>query len=87
MPLIPYGGLAKGANDGLPPELLAVSPTNPANLGAALPIDEQFWRDNQDKLTPAVQCLAGALSPTRAGCLILAHRPRRLVMAEAVRRR
>jgi putative spermidine/putrescine transport system substrate-binding protein len=51
LPLIPYGGLAKGANDGLPPELLAVSPTNPANLGAALPIDDQFWRDNHEKLT------------------------------------
>jgi putative spermidine/putrescine transport system substrate-binding protein len=50
LPRIPYGGLAKGANDGLPPELLALSPTNPANLGVALPIDDQFWRDNHEKL-------------------------------------
>lgn len=49
--LEPYAGLAKGANEGLPAELFAVSPANPANLGAALPIDEQFWRDNHDKLT------------------------------------
>jgi putative spermidine/putrescine transport system substrate-binding protein len=46
--LAALGGLAKGANDGLSPELLAVSPT--ANLGGALFIDEAFWRDNGDKL-------------------------------------
>jgi putative spermidine/putrescine transport system substrate-binding protein len=50
-PLIPYGGLAKGSNDGLAPDLLAVSPTNPANQAASLPIDDQFWRENEDKLT------------------------------------
>jgi putative spermidine/putrescine transport system substrate-binding protein len=48
---IPYAGLAKGANDGLSPELMAISPTNPANSGAALAMDDQFWRENQDKLT------------------------------------
>jgi putative spermidine/putrescine transport system substrate-binding protein len=42
------GGLAKGANDGLSPELQAVSPTAAANT---LYIDEGFWRDNADKLT------------------------------------
>jgi len=41
------GGLAKGANAGLPPELLAVSPT--ANAGTLF-IDDAFWRDNGDKL-------------------------------------
>lgn len=49
--LIPYGGLARGANDGLPPELLAVSPTDPAHLAESLQIDDQFWRDNLDKLS------------------------------------
>jgi putative spermidine/putrescine transport system substrate-binding protein len=51
IPLIPYGGPAKGANDGLPPELLAVSPTNPANLSVSLMIDDQFWLDNLDRLS------------------------------------
>ncbi len=46
-----YGGLAKGANDGLPPDALAASPSAPANLAAELAIDEQFWRDNRNKLT------------------------------------
>jgi putative spermidine/putrescine transport system substrate-binding protein len=41
------GGLAKGANDGLPPDLQAVSPSAAANT---LAIDEGFWRDNADKL-------------------------------------
>jgi putative spermidine/putrescine transport system substrate-binding protein len=45
------GGLAKGANDGLPPDLLAVSPSAPANLTGALMIDEQFWRENQERLS------------------------------------
>jgi putative spermidine/putrescine transport system substrate-binding protein len=44
------GGLAKGANDLLPPELVAVSPTNPANLGATVRFDSGFWRDNLAKL-------------------------------------
>jgi putative spermidine/putrescine transport system substrate-binding protein len=43
-------GLAKGLNDGLPPELAAISPANPANLGAALKIDATFWHDNLAKL-------------------------------------
>jgi putative spermidine/putrescine transport system substrate-binding protein len=45
-----FGGLAKGANDGLPPDQLAFSPTAPANLSAALIVDEAFWRQNGDKL-------------------------------------
>ncbi|HLB99634.1 MAG TPA: extracellular solute-binding protein, partial [Acetobacteraceae bacterium] len=43
-------GLAKGANDLLPPDVVAISPTSPANLGAALRFDDGFWRDNQGKL-------------------------------------
>ena len=46
------GGLAKGANDGLPPELAAISPTSPANLTAAVRVDAGFWRDNLNKLRP-----------------------------------
>lgn len=44
------GGLAKGANDGLPAELAQNSPTTPANLGSAVRMDGAFWRDNQAKL-------------------------------------
>ncbi len=44
------GGLAKGLNDGLTPELAAVSPSNPANLAVGLRIDAGFWHDNLPKL-------------------------------------
>lgn len=44
------GGLAKGANDGLPAELAQISPTASANLNAAVRIDAGFWRDNLAKL-------------------------------------
>ena len=47
---IPYGPVAKGATDQMAPDALAVSPTAPANLQNALQVDEQFWRDNGDKL-------------------------------------
>jgi putative spermidine/putrescine transport system substrate-binding protein len=43
-------GLAKGLNDGLSPDLAAVSPSNPANLAAGLRIDAGFWHDNLPKL-------------------------------------
>jgi putative spermidine/putrescine transport system substrate-binding protein len=43
-------GLALAANDGLPPDRLAASPTNPANLKAAVPLDTAFWHANQAKL-------------------------------------
>lgn len=43
-------GLAKGVNDGVAPELLAMSPSNPANLSGALRSDAGFWRDNLPKL-------------------------------------
>jgi len=44
------GGLVKGLNEGLAPELAAVSPSNPANMAAGLKIDAGFWRDNLPKL-------------------------------------
>jgi len=44
------GGLAKGLNDGLSPELAAISPSTPANLAAGLRVDTGFWRDNLAKL-------------------------------------
>jgi putative spermidine/putrescine transport system substrate-binding protein len=44
------GGLAKGANDGLPAELAPFSPTTPANLSAAVRVDAGFWHDNLAKL-------------------------------------
>jgi putative spermidine/putrescine transport system substrate-binding protein len=43
-------GLAKGLNDGLTPELIAVSPSSPANLTAGLRMDTGFWHDNLAKL-------------------------------------
>ncbi len=50
VPLFGEGGMAKGANDGLPPELAQVSPTVPANLSAAVRADTGFWHDNLAKL-------------------------------------
>jgi putative spermidine/putrescine transport system substrate-binding protein len=44
------GGLAKGANDGLAPEMQALSPTTAANLNAAVRVDTGFWHDNLAKL-------------------------------------
>jgi putative spermidine/putrescine transport system substrate-binding protein len=43
-------GLAKGLTESLPPELAAVSASNPANLNGALKIDATFWHDNLPKL-------------------------------------
>ncbi len=44
------GGLAKGTNDEIAPEMQSLSPTAPANLGAAVRFDTGFWHDNQAKL-------------------------------------
>jgi putative spermidine/putrescine transport system substrate-binding protein len=44
------GGLAKGANDGLPGDLAQISPTLPANLNVAVRVDAGFWHDNLAKL-------------------------------------
>ena len=46
-----YGPTVRGANDKLPPELLATSPSAPANMANALQVDEAFWRDNYAKLS------------------------------------
>jgi len=43
-------GLAKGINDGLPPDLLSMSATNPANLSIALRMDSNYWVDNLPRL-------------------------------------
>jgi putative spermidine/putrescine transport system substrate-binding protein len=43
-------GLVKGLNDGLPPELAAVSGSSAANLAAGLKVDTGFWHDNLPKL-------------------------------------
>jgi len=45
-----FGGATIGADDKLPPELLAVSPSAPANLAGGLMVDESFWHDNGAKL-------------------------------------
>ena len=47
---VPLGVLAKGATEGLPPEQLATSPSNPAALAVALQVDAQFWHDNAERL-------------------------------------
>ncbi len=47
---VPAGPTARGANELLHPDQQAISPSAPANLAAALPIDEQFWRDNGERL-------------------------------------
>jgi putative spermidine/putrescine transport system substrate-binding protein len=43
-------GIARGINDGLPPEIAANSPTTPANLSAGLRTDAGFWNDNLARL-------------------------------------
>ncbi len=43
-------GLAKGLNEGLPPELAAESPGSTANLAAGLKVDAGFWHDNLPRL-------------------------------------
>jgi putative spermidine/putrescine transport system substrate-binding protein len=51
LPILPFGGMAKGANDNLPADLQAISPTFAPHLAQALEIDDQFWRDNLEKLS------------------------------------
>ena len=52
-------GLAKGINEGLTPELLAISPTAQPNLSVALRIDAGFWRDNAARLKPRFDAWLG----------------------------
>ena len=54
-----YVGPAKGLNEGLPPELQAVSPSNPPNMAAALRVDAAFWHDNLGKLRPRFDAWLG----------------------------
>ena len=49
-PRIPYGVTARGAEDGLPDEVLANLPTAPDNARGALRIDDAFWKANLDRL-------------------------------------
>jgi putative spermidine/putrescine transport system substrate-binding protein len=49
------GGLAKGANEGLPPDLAAISPTAAGNLQAGLQSDAAFWEANFTKLNQRFQ--------------------------------
>ncbi|MCR0982964.1 extracellular solute-binding protein [Roseomonas populi] len=49
-PRIPYGVTAKGAESGLPDDVLANLPTAPDNVRGALRIDDAFWRANLDPL-------------------------------------
>ncbi len=43
-------GMAKGANDWLPPEQQALSPASQANASGALRVDNGFWHENLAKL-------------------------------------
>lgn len=52
-------GAAKGLNEGLPPELQAISPTHPPNAASALRVDTGFWHDNQPKLRPRFEAWLG----------------------------
>lgn len=49
--LAPLGPLARGALDGVAPELQALLPTGAAALSVAVAADEAFWRDNLVRLT------------------------------------
>ena len=52
-------GLAKGVNDWLTPEQLALSPTFPANAAGAIRVDNGFWHDNLAKLKPRFEAWLG----------------------------
>ena len=52
-------GLAKGLNDGLPPDLAAISPGSGANLSAGLKMDTGFWHDNLPKLQQRFEAWQG----------------------------
>jgi putative spermidine/putrescine transport system substrate-binding protein len=52
-----WGGLAKGANDKLPADQLARSPSSAAALAAEVVLDAGFWRDNDEKLTARLDAM------------------------------
>jgi len=47
---VPYGPLARGALEGVAPEVLLALPTSPVALPAVLRSDEAFWHENLAKL-------------------------------------
>jgi putative spermidine/putrescine transport system substrate-binding protein len=49
--LAPLGPLARGALEGVAPELQALLPTGAAAAAAAIAADEAFWRDNLARLS------------------------------------
>jgi putative spermidine/putrescine transport system substrate-binding protein len=51
--------MVKGLVDSLPPEVAAVSASNPANLNNGLRIDSNFWRDNATKIRPRFDAWLG----------------------------
>ncbi|EHL95759.1 ABC transporter, solute-binding protein [Acetobacteraceae bacterium AT-5844] len=50
-PRIPYGTTVRGADAGLPANVLENLPTAPQNAEGALQINDRFWLDNLDKLS------------------------------------
>ncbi len=52
-------GMAKGLNDGLPPELQAISPTFAANSAGSIRVDAAFWHDNEMKLRQRFEAWLG----------------------------
>ncbi len=48
--LAPFAGMARGALDGVPAEVVGSVSLAPANQSGALAVDEAFWRDNLDRL-------------------------------------
>ncbi len=52
-------GLARGINEGLPPEVAAISPTAQANIGAGMRVDTGFWNDNLAKLRQRFEAWQG----------------------------
>ncbi|WP_342666315.1 ABC transporter substrate-binding protein [Muricoccus aerilatus] len=59
-PRIPYGVTARGAEDGLPDDVLANLPTAPDNARDALRIDDAFWRLHLDRLERRFQAWLAA---------------------------
>lgn len=52
-------GLARGINEGLPPEIAAISPTLQANMGSGMRMDSAFWNENLAKLRARFEAWQG----------------------------
>lgn len=52
-------GLARGINDGQPPDVAAISPTAQANMTAGLRLDTGFWNENLGKLRQRFEAWQG----------------------------